>query len=97
MTELQQAMKCLGKMSTAIIRYDNGQYGLVGNMPIELTYAKPSMYNPDQRVSRVWNSEGEAIEALLEIGVDRFQLSDCSWYDDGVNEKGEMLGYPKED
>jgi hypothetical protein len=33
------------------------------------------------RDSMVWATEQEAIEALLSIGVTRFQRADCSWFD----------------
>ena len=54
--------------STAILRYPTGRYGLVGSVPVALN-------------SRVWETEHEAITALLAYGCTRFQLADCSWYD----------------
>ena len=93
-----------GRLSTAILRYPTGKYGIVGSIPIELTKIsthskgkwwdtwgpyQPAYFwtcptgtpqHPPNRVSMVWETEREAIDALLSIGVDRFQLSDCSWY-----------------
>jgi len=74
-----------GHLSTAIHRYPTGKYGIVGSIPIELTKISTNgtPQIPPNRVSMVWEIEQEAIDALLAIGVDRFQLSDCSWYKKG--------------
>lgn len=81
MNEWTMAMKTIqAKHSTAIQKYPNGKHGLVGSIPIELTEPSPSLYSPNSRDSMVWNTEEEVIEALLSIGVSRFQRVDCSWY-----------------
>ncbi len=68
------------RMSTAISRYPSGRYGIVGSVPIELT--KPGRTPVAPRQSLAWDTEGEAIAALLAIGITRFQLADCTWYDE---------------
>ena len=69
------------KLVTAIQRYPSGKYGFVGGIPIELTHESESGTPqwPPVRVSNVYETEQEAIQALLDIGITRFQLSDCSW------------------
>ena len=67
--------------STAIIKYPSGRFGLVGSMPIELTVVKRNACYQEYRASLVWETEIEAINALLNIGKTHFQLSDCSWYE----------------
>ena len=57
-----------------------GKYGFVGAVPVALSVAKPSYSSPDNRISNHYDTEQEAIDALLSIGITRFQLSDCSWY-----------------
>ena len=81
MTEFSAAMRLAnGPLSTAILRYPSGRYGLVGSVPVELTEENPKSFTPGARKSMVWQTEAEAIAALLAIGVTRFQLADCSWY-----------------
>ncbi len=71
-----------GKMSTAILRYTSGRFGLVGSIPYELTEPDPhgTPQIPPNRKSLVWDTEQDVIEALLAIGCARFQRADCSWY-----------------
>ena len=79
MGELAQTMNMLSKgFSTAILKYPSGKYGIVGSVPYELT--KPYGGPFPGRNSMVWDTEQEVIDALLEIGITRFQLSNCSWY-----------------
>ena len=82
MGELAQAMNMMQKarMSTAILRYPSGRYGLVGSVPAQLTKPQERCLTPGARVSMAWNTEQEAINALLSIGINKFQLSNCSWY-----------------
>jgi hypothetical protein len=68
-----------GKLSTAIMRYPTGRYGIVGSIPIELTEEYRSGFTVG-RTSRTYETEQDAIQALLGVGVTSFQLSDCSWY-----------------
>ena len=81
MSELAYAMRIIKKMPTAIQRFPTGAYGFVGAIPIELTeesrHGTPQF--PPSRQSVVFATEQEAIDALLNIGVTRFQLSHCSW------------------
>jgi hypothetical protein len=80
-SELGSAMAILsGRMATVILRYPSGRYGLAGSIPGELTELDPRAFSPGQRKSMVWNTEQEAIDALLAVGITRFQLADCSWY-----------------
>jgi hypothetical protein len=64
--------------STAILRYPSGRFGIVGSVPVALTKERAGMF--PGRDSMVWATEQEAIDALLSIGVTRFQRADCSWY-----------------
>ena len=64
-----------GRMSTAILKYPSGRFGLVGSVPAELTEDRGRGV-----VSKVWATEQDAVDALLSIGCRKFQLSDCSWY-----------------
>lgn len=87
MGELANAMRLFtgAKMATCISRYPSGRYGLVGSIPYELTEPCRSKHTPQippLRVSQVWNTEQEAIDALRAIGLKRFQLADCSWFDE---------------
>jgi len=75
-----------GKMSTCIQKYPSGRFGLVGSVPAELTKPDEKSLCPGARKSMVWETEGAAIADLLKIGITRFQLPDCSWFDLGENE-----------
>jgi len=68
------------KLPTCITEYPNGRYGLTGSIPIELTMESDSPYSVGVRVSKVWDTEQEVIDALLEIGITKFQKADCTWY-----------------
>lgn len=82
MGELAQAMNLLkrGKLSTAILKYPSGRYGIVGSIPFELTIEKRGKFGK-VRNSMVWETEQEVVDALLNIGVMKFQMSDCSWFE----------------
>lgn len=67
-------------MSTCILKYPSGRFGLAGSIPVALTVKDPKAFTPGQRKSMAWNTEQEAINALVGIGCSRFQLADCSWY-----------------
>jgi hypothetical protein len=67
------------KMSTAILCYPSGRYGIVGSVPMELTREVKSGFSTS-RASQVWDTEQETIDALVAIGCDKFQRADCSWY-----------------
>ena len=76
------------KLSTVIQKYSMncklaGKYGIVGSIPIELTHTRRSGYSTI-RVSNVYDTEQEVIDALLSVGYTKFQLSDCSWYEGEV-------------
>lgn len=80
MSEMRRAMQLLsGSMSTAILKYPSGRYGLVGSVPSQLTRDRGGLF--PGRDSMIWESEQEAIDALLGIGMRRFQLANCSWFD----------------
>lgn len=79
MGELAQAMKMMENMSTCIQKYPNGKYGYVGSIPHELTKPYTSGFTQG-RNSIVLDTEQEAIDKLLELGITEFQLPDCSWY-----------------
>jgi hypothetical protein len=69
------------RLSTAIIKFPSGKYGLVGSVPVALTVeAKNSLSYPPARNSMSWATEQEVIEALLNIGITHFQRADCSYY-----------------
>ena len=69
------------KLSTGILKAPSGKYIIVGSVPYTLTVeSKNSLSYPPARNSMHWDTEQEAIDALLEIGITRFQLSDCTWY-----------------
>ena len=79
MNEIQQSMKILqGDFSTSIQKYPSGKYGIVGSIPYELTKHRGGLF--PGRKSMVWDTEKEVIEALLKLGITKFQLADCSWY-----------------
>lgn len=76
------------RMSTAILRYPSGRFGIVGSVPGELTEIRPRQgdpYSHTRRVSKVWDTEAEVVAALLAIGVTRFQMADCSWYGEAAS------------
>jgi len=88
MGELAHAMGLFrGKLPTVILRWQNlkegtAGYSLAGSVPnaltVESNHGTPQW--PPLRVSMSWDIEQEAIDALLSVGVTRFQLADCSWY-----------------
>ncbi len=80
MSELARAMQCIRRMSTAIIRYPSGRYGIAGSVPFALTEEHRGPFFMT-RESRVFETEEDAINALIAIGVTRFQRADHTWYD----------------
>jgi hypothetical protein len=73
------------KFSTAILKCPSGRYTIVGSVPIELTYqGKNSLGLPLTKV-KVFDTEEEAFQALLALGLHHFQMADCSWSDDIIN------------
>lgn len=73
-------LAALHSLPVAILRYPNGRFGLVGNMPGELTVPYTSGFTSGRK-SMSWDSEEEAIAALLGLGITHFQRADTSWYD----------------
>jgi len=65
--------------STAILKCPSGRYTIVGSVPYALSHTKPGKFGPVQ-VPNVYDTEQEVIDALLGIGITKFQLADCSWY-----------------
>ena len=73
-------LKARGKLPTCIVKY--GQtYSLVGSMPIELCEKKQNSIYQDYYASKTWDSLDAAIDAVKSVGITRFQLPDCSWYE----------------
>jgi hypothetical protein len=77
-----------GKLPICIQRLDYkqsqnyGKFYLVGSIPLELTTPRQTMFGL-QHDSNYFDTEDDAIKALLAIGITKFQLSDCSWYSGG--------------
>jgi hypothetical protein len=69
------------RLSTGIQKYPSGKFGIVGSIPIELTEPYTSGFTQG-RASRVWEALQDVIDALTGLGITRFQLPDCSWYDE---------------
>jgi hypothetical protein len=83
LTEMGSALKMLsGGLPTVILQYPNGRFGIAGRIPGQLT--RPQTHGtpqvPPTRCSMVWDTEQEVIDALVSVGVTRFQRADCSWY-----------------
>ena len=68
MNEMSAYINRKGSYSTAILRTPKGDFGLVGSVPAALC-------------DRYWKTEQEVIDALLGIGIKRFQLANCEWYE----------------
>jgi hypothetical protein len=66
--------------STVIIDCPNGMFKLAGAIPPELTREVKSGFTVT-RDSILFDTEDEAVEALLDLGITKFQLADCSWYE----------------
>lgn len=81
MGEIAQFINRRWKLSTAILRYPSGRFGIVGSVPYELTEPAKNSLTPGLRKSMVWETEQEAISALTAIGLTHFQKADCSWFD----------------
>ena len=68
------------KPSTAIIQFPSGRYGFVGSVPAALCHPSPtSIYHV--MTSNAYDTAKEAIEALLSVGVTRFQVPGGAWYE----------------
>ena len=73
------------KMSTAILKTPNNKYTIVGSVPIELTYEGKNSLNLPVKKVKSFDTEEDAIQALLELGIYHFQLSNTNWYDDHID------------
>ena len=62
------------RFGLAILRYPSGRYGFVGSVPAALVH-------PDTTQSLVYQTEADAIQAILALGIPRFQRADSSWYE----------------
>jgi len=80
MGEMARALKMMSNLATCIIKNPAGTYSLVGSVPAALTKPYTSGFTQG-RNSIIFKTEDEAIQALLDIGIERFQLSNCSWYE----------------
>lgn len=78
-SELGAYINQRARMSTAILRFPSGRFGLVGSIPYSLT--KPVKAPASGRASLSWDTEQEVIDELLAIGITHFQKSDCTFYD----------------
>jgi hypothetical protein len=67
------------RYATAILKCPTGVYAIVGSVPAPL-------------VRKHWATESEAIDALLELGVERFQRADCSWYSPSQSQRPLLTG-----
>jgi len=74
-SELAQFVNRQRRMSTAILRCPTGIYTIVGTVPLSVcndtTHSTPKAY---------FDTEEDAKQALIKIGLPFFQLADCSWY-----------------
>ena len=80
MYEITDYIRNRHQLSTAIIKLPTGKYTLVGSVPIELTTLRPTLGNPDHWDTQVFETEEQAINALLHLDITKFQLSNCLWY-----------------
>ena len=80
MYEISDYIRTKRQMSTVILKTPTGKYTLVGSVPIELTSPRPTMGNPDHRDTQIFETEEQAINALLQLDITKFQLSNCLWY-----------------
>lgn len=58
-----------------------GKYIINGSIPFDLTDPAPIMYNRNNRTSKHWDTLEDAKKAVIEAGIKRFQLPDCSWFE----------------
>ena len=83
MGELSNYINRSAKLSTAILKCPTGKFTLVGSVPRALCHPTPKSLTLGAMSANVYDTEDEVIDALLAIGITRFQLSDCSWYQEG--------------
>jgi len=86
MGEMQKALGMLAVgFSTAISKVTAegcawyGKYVIKGRVPLACTHEKLTL-SGIQHNSNCFDTEADAVTALLACGVDRFQMADCSWY-----------------
>ena len=80
MGELSNYINRSAKLATAILKCPTGKFTLVGSVPRALCHPIPKSLTLGAMSANTYETENEAIDALLAIGITRFQLSDCSWY-----------------
>ena len=68
----------MSRYTTAILKYPTGKYSLCGAVPVDLMTGVEKNYFP------IWDTEQQAIDALISVGITTFQLSNCEFYK-GVN------------
>lgn len=66
-------------LPTAILKNPTGTFSIVGSVPYNLTKEYRSGFTTGRK-SVTFQSEQEVIDAILNEGIDKFQLSDCTWY-----------------
>ena len=80
MSEYNEIVQFLNSnMPTAIIQYPTGKYGIVGKIPVELTEEYNSGFTMGRK-SKIFETEEEIINSLLDLGITKFQKSDCTWH-----------------
>jgi hypothetical protein len=80
MYEIAQFVTRKSRYSTAIIKNPAGAkvpYSIAGSVPMSVCNYKSGMYGTPHAL---FNSEEEAKQALIGIGLPFFQLADCSWF-----------------
>ena len=66
--EISQFVNRKAKMSTGLIQYPSGIYGLVGSIPFELTEEKPYHLGGTFRNSKHFQTKADAHDALTALG-----------------------------
>lgn len=66
--EISQFVNRKAKMSTGLIQYPSGKFGIVGSIPFELTEERPYHLGGTMRASKIWNTREEAHQELVKLG-----------------------------
>jgi len=78
---LASALRLIGGVRHPCIVKGTNCYVLRGSVPYELTEPYQSGFTVG-RTSIRFDTEQEAVNALLALGITTFQMTDCSWYTD---------------
>lgn len=68
MYEMHQFINRKAKFATGLIQYPSGKFGIVGSVPMELTYEGKGSWGEPMRKSMVWDTRDEAHQALTNLG-----------------------------